>query len=967
MPDYTNYITPLQGPIKTDRVNTPKTKAVAQRADARLKNAKREKSLLDRAKSLGGSVLDYIVPGDQAFNVVQEATNERLPNPYAAGATTIAGAPVVKQVFDILDTPRAAVVSGANEAAKLLNNHVTHNPDFQDNGKGFMDNMWSNMSTGEFLTQNRAIKNFAESNPKVFGIGTIAADMVVDPLSKFHGKVGKPLSAELKAKTYLDETKAAIVAGDLNVDLMNHYAKTAAQAASATTGKPWTQLFLSEPIQAVAAQQTSAQMLRDAHVAAQQIEQEGKYLSLYLGHHEIGRSTKAYDVLDAVKRRITPAKGWLDTAFNPAGEMPKELYTAQRVAENYNVSRFLEEQPKIDAIFNAPRVGSGKHPLLGANVDRLTRAEMKELAYARESGTVLNGTFSNGLVKADVQAKVDQVFQDIWASEVAAGIHPPNAQYDPTYLYHHYTSKNPKHVEQARQAIGLGNKATTKGGVLERMDDILNARLGKHYADMAQNSFMKQADLMFGFNPNDVVDATKQAVRTKPIGSKSFTSKQAERLSVENAMAMGYRKPTGAAAKFMREGTLLHPNVDDALNRYLKIFSSEEATSQLAKHFDSATQQWKFLVTAANPGHHVRNLISDIYMNAMDGVSPRAYYKARQILKPDGVIGEYGARKFGNVMVDGDNIRTLFHTTGASSGMTATEFNKATHFRVKKLIRKVSDVREEYPRLAHFIDAFEKEAGDAKNWEDIQAAAARARDRVWTFNYDYGALTPFEQKMRRVIPFYPWMRKNMEQQLTSLFLRPGKLSLGPRTMSAVETLLGVDPDEKNVIERYIPEWLRDLQPMQVSGGENPRFMGLNLPFQDPWKFTKEFDKGIGPGIVGAGKELIQNAHPLFRVASETVTGKNTLTGAPQSFKDMIVNQLPQTRTINTVTSDDPTTQSWIPFWNYLTGLSQYELTDKRKFQALQSQYMPIEADIKKQREEALKALYGDRYVPEDKR
>jgi hypothetical protein len=82
---------------------------------------------------------------------------------------------------------------------------------------------------------------------------------------------------------------------------------------------------------------------------------------------------------------------------------------------------------------------------------------------------------------------------------------------------------------------------------------------------------------------------------------------------------------------------------------------------------------------------------------------------------------------------------------------------------------------EDNARLANFIFNLDR-TGDA----------ARAAEHTKKFLFDYADLTAFEQKkLKKLIPFYTFMRKNTPLQVEQLVQQPGKISLRLQAGDAV--------------------------------------------------------------------------------------------------------------------------------------------------------------------------------------
>lgn len=150
--------------------------------------------------------------------------------------------------------------------------------------------------------------------------------------------------------------------------------------------------------------------------------------------------------------------------------------------------------------------------------------------------------------------------------------------------------------------------------------------------------------------------------------------------------------------------------------------------------------------------------------------------------------------------------------------------------------------------------------------------AASAAAEVNKAHYDFGNLSDFEKGvMRRVIPFYSWMRQNVPAQLTELAQQPG---------GRVGQALRATTDLRAKPGQFVPEYLGGGLAVPVGQEENgqQRFVSnLGLPFEDAFR-----ELGVGHGLtanVGRTLEnLLGNTNPLIKGPLELATGKQFYTG-----------------------------------------------------------------------------------------
>ncbi len=334
------------------------------------------------------------------------------------------------------------------------------------------------------------------------------------------------------------------------------------------------------------------------------------------------------------------------------------------------------------------------------------------------------------------------------------------------------------------------------------------------------------------------------------------------------------------------------PEIRRALDRTEKVFQpmSREGR-EWTNMFDKVQGYWKMAVTAPNPGFHIRNMMGDSYLNYLDGVvNPEVYRKSSSIVFGKGKIN----LRVGDRVITGDDIMALYRREGLHSKFAQTEnLVGGTSSRVLDTIGELSNKREDFGRLAHFIDALGKEAKHGRNFDDAVEAAA---ERVRKFNIDYSDMTDMEKKFKRVIPFYTFARKALPVQLEMVFTRPGRVAVLPKGKQAIERMLGVreagDESPLPGIDENLPPWMRDY--FNISMGNN-RVRSPDLPIDLLGQYANPV-KGVLSGV-----------SPFIKGPIELGTGKTVPEGFKQkaSIPRYLLNQTPISRQVaNYVWKDD---------------------------------------------------------------
>ncbi len=343
-----------------------------------------------------------------------------------------------------------------------------------------------------------------------------------------------------------------------------------------------------------------------------------------------------------------------------------------------------------------------------------------------------------------------------------------------------------------------------------------------------------------------------------------------------------------------------------------------KSNNDMLRLYDRLLSMWKSSATIYRPGFHVRNLIGDVYMGMLDGVvSVKPYKYALQVQRS---MGAY------NTMADVDKLvemgvitrgvetpppgKTLFRNRSGVS-FTAEQISAVAHQqgllehyrtiediidtgqqggvsltrpfggKVQKFAGTVAEMQSHNARLAHFIDKVMKSSGS--NLQKIFEDAARRSRKYHPSGID---LTEFERTvLRRIIPFYSWIRKSTPVLLEGMVMKPGITVLPSKVNQTLQQIGGIDDTDRGnpfPVDQMFPSWLRNegIGPIglpdsflgklsnQQPGGYVQAGVGLNplasllAQFQDP-------SKTVGSSLT-----------PALQIPIELLTGKKIFTGEP---------------------------------------------------------------------------------------
>lgn len=263
----------------------------------------------------------------------------------------------------------------------------------------------------------------------------------------------------------------------------------------------------------------------------------------------------------------------------------------------------------------------------------------------------------------------------------------------------------------------------------------------------------------------------------------------------------------------------------------------------LLSALDQVTGFWKASVTSLFPAFHVRNEVSNIFLNWLAGVKNVNRYAEAKKLVSTGSIAVRGQTHrlsdFAEVLHSGFIGSDMLETTadviagGSTQRRWATLWDatastldraKAGGALVPTAGRAVGSFLEDNAKLALVIDRLHK--GDTPG-----QAMAMARKYL----FDYREMTTFEQKvMKRMVPFYSWTRNVVPLMLEQMVKQPGKFAAVQKGFHNLPDIF----DSQQMSEAdlaLLPIWMREQLGVQIGRDENgdPRLLSsLGLPIED---------------------------------------------------------------------------------------------------------------------------------------
>lgn len=382
--------------------------------------------------------------------------------------------------------------------------------------------------------------------------------------------------------------------------------------------------------------------------------------------------------------------------------------------------------------------------------------------------------------------------------------------------------------------------------------------------------------------------------------------------------------------------------VAEEIKSTLRVLNADPSVAGFDRFMNGWTRFWKthatsFPVTAAFTS---RNARSNLFLNYLAGVTdPRVYVRAGRIQKAafevahlakfreavlakgfEGALREVlsesdfklyqAAREHGIIGAGFSDVDLAGKTRAVGVKGVAKEGSLAGRA-VKQLGAEgvparagaaVNQAVEHNARLAHFAAMVDKTGSFD------QAALS-----VKKYLFDYGDLTPFEQRrLKAVIPFYTFLRKNTPLQFERLMMDPGKFALRGHIASAMtqEPPKG-SPDY--LVEqggRGVNSKLANLLGMAKGGITTPDdplstavqsvtpLVHLATGLMPGKQGQLEPTRGIGQAAGELGSTLSGPQLELYDQLTQLATGKSLFTGGyvspkgPDQVKALLTSQIP---------------------------------------------------------------------------
>jgi hypothetical protein len=438
------------------------------------------------------------------------------------------------------------------------------------------------------------------------------------------------------------------------------------------------------------------------------------------------------------------------------------------------------------------------------------------------------------------------------------------------------------------------------------LDEILASRVIQHYR-LSKRVDMIEAFKPFGIRidevtvPSQHVDPFSRA-HTQGDGFIAFSNESGEALKAarQEGRAMQGKLGSDEYARLMSleivddpyfQGYLFDENVASLIDRTIKFSSNDPDIQALQNVFSGYTHLWKTTVTS-NPGFHLRNFYSNtatlFQQHGMDAIDADAAKDAaiatltslngvkaaaerlgmsEEVLR-SALSKTYGSHTLGELAEYARKKGIISMTFGGRDTKEAVvdllgTGKKGVMDTIGKASRDVGSHIESFAKMDSFLIGAKKMMKEGEDISPTMLEYAKNETKKWFI--DYEDLTAFEKdKMKKVFPFYTWLRRNIANQVGQIVA----VENWP-TMALPQKLIRSFKDT-SVDMSKMPSYQRDegAVPVGRDGDDNLIFLYPQLPINDlnklPFRGGSTLKETIGNSFDSFMNTMIDSAHPFLK-------------------------------------------------------------------------------------------------------
>jgi hypothetical protein len=390
-------------------------------------------------------------------------------------------------------------------------------------------------------------------------------------------------------------------------------------------------------------------------------------------------------------------------------------------------------------------------------------------------------------------------------------------------------------------------------------------------------------------------------------------------------------------AAYLPSDVYMHPaaakqlQVVDAFSRNM-LERKGPVWDYVKNYYQPMLDMWKYGMTLPNPTHHFRNLFSDAsltflaeggkgglvnYRKATQALATHNGYDGYDFNKVLAGINEVGgtgkvltkSRQFGDITasdyyqaaMDRGNMPTyqqleqLGFEGNEGKGGLATGWQKFTQLKGVRKIGGISEARDHWVRMAHFIQFVEKNKNSTK-YKSLNDLFDAASEQVRKWHPDGSDLTNAERTFKLIVPFYSWTRHAIPLIAEAVLTKPGRVTAFNKASFNLAVAMGVNPHSLSDPwpDGTFPNYLTE----QVQGpvaNINGNLFEVS-PGIAPWDVLNQTVSG------NMLQNVLGQVTPALRVPFELATGTQAGTGAPiTDWSDYADSQLPGVGQLSRIT------------------------------------------------------------------
>ena len=493
--------------------------------------------------------------------------------------------------------------------------------------------------------------------------------------------------------------------------------------------------------------------------------------------------TERNDAVNAAKQKIADLTGEQRATIRRGTINPKAARDPNAPARLPNVSMGEADQPLT--VMRARRLASEPDQLqqyIGEAVGR-RKAFQSDIPRQAEKGRAagrLRVTLEKGQKIAELEWRRAQATGEAkraWTETVART----------RKLEEEISSLNavielkPEQLAQARLQVDIVNqlikdakgtfRVPKKGGnislnevrkAMEPLQKVIaqNKDLSDEILNKTEQLLQDSATRWFALRQRDLTEASAQALVNK---AKDGSLAKVAIATVNDNWKMLH-------SGVLKEGDYI---VDAKLHGMMQnLFELSKEPGLFGRTFNALTNLFKTYATLS-PGFHVRNALSAIFMNTSDGVPLRTQLEAASLWQKFTRGGKEWLFAQPQEVQDAFRVAAATGAGGrfteagvaqelANEGNLAGRFyNRAASNRVTRASQRAGERVEGSVRLAPALDSLRQ--GDS-----VQAAI----QRVKRLHFDYADVSKMDESMKRLIPFWTFMSRNLPLQISQMWTKP---------------------------------------------------------------------------------------------------------------------------------------------------------------------------------------------------